>query len=71
MRLGVASVTWKNKFYDSLLSASASVSNDCILFSCGDFSGHVVLVVAGCEGSYGAFGFGHRNTKGERVLEYP
>ena len=57
--------------FESLLSTSTGVSNDCILFSWGDFNGHVVLVVAGYEGLYVAFGFGDRNARGERVVEYP
>ena len=31
--------------WESLLSTSTNLSNDCILFSWGDFNGHVVLVV--------------------------
>lgn len=57
--------------WESLLSTSTNLSNDCILFSWGDFNGHVVLVVAGYEGLYGAFGFGDRNARDERVFEYP
>ena len=55
----------KDKLYETLLSASANVGNDCILFSLGDINGHVGQLPAGYYGLYGGFCFGDRNNEGE------
>ena len=60
----------KTKFYDDLLAISARIEGNCVLFPCGDFSGHIGTNAAGYDGVHGGYGFGDRNMDGERLLEF-
>lgn len=59
-----------DKLYKTLLSGSANVRDDCILFSLGNINGHVDQLRAGYYGLYGGFCFGDRNAEGEWIVEY-
>ena len=61
--------TIKDAFYDLLCSAVNKVSGETLVI-CGDFNGHVGKVANGYEGVHGGHGYGLRNTKGERILEF-
>ena len=60
----------KTKFYDDLLAISARIEGNCVLFPCGDFSGHIGTNAAGYDGVHGGYGFGDRDMDGERLLEF-
>ena len=60
----------KDKFYDELREAVTKLGKSEIVFPCGDWNGHIGRSAMGYEGVHGGFGYGERNTEGERLLEY-
>ena len=57
-------------FYDEMASEWDLGSSGEIIFSLGDFNGHVGKFVEGFEGVHGGNGIGKRNAEGRRLLEF-
>ena len=60
----------KDSFYDDLRSIIANLGEEEIVIPCGDWNGHIGQVAAGYENTHGGYGYGERNTEGERILEF-
>lgn len=58
----------KDKFYEQLSLEMLNVHGKCVVM--GDFNGHVGKKKDGYEGVHGGHGFGHRNSEGERILDF-
>ena len=61
---------YKDIFYDELLAVVSKLGEKEIVLVAGDLNGHVVKLARGYEGVHGGFGYGTRNTEGERILEF-
>ena len=57
-------------FYDEMASEWDLGSSSEIIFSLGDFNGHVGKFAEGFEGVHGGNGIGKRNAEGRRLLEF-
>ncbi len=62
--------TEKEQFYDDLLSMMTKLDNQDVIVPCGDWNGHIGMNADGYEGVHGGYGYGDRNTDGERLLEF-
>ena len=60
----------KYDFYEKSLQLASSVDEKDILLVTGDLNGHVGKLQDVYEGFHGGFGYGSRNTEGERILEF-
>ena len=60
----------KDLFYENLQWTLTKISASEILFVCRDFNGHIGKNRDGYEGVHGGRGFGRRNLKGGRILEF-
>ena len=62
--------SFKDTFYENLLSVVSKLPDKEIVIPCGDWNGHIGRTAAGYEGVHGGFGYGDRNLEGERILEF-
>ena len=60
----------KDKFYDLLNSVLSKIPPSEVLIPGGDWNGHVGSTADGFEGVHGGFGYGVRNSDGDRILEF-
>jgi hypothetical protein len=60
----------KDTFYEQLREVVSKVPGKEFLIPCGDWNGHIGKAAAGYEEVHGGYGFGVRNTEGERILEF-
>ena len=60
----------KDRFYDQLQSVIAALPASEIKIVLGDWNGHVGTDAGAYGDAHGGFGYGTRNTEGERVLEF-
>ena len=60
----------KNSFYDDIADEWDLGTSSEIIFSLGDFNGHVGKSIDGFEGVHGGNGIGKRNLEGRRLLEF-
>ena len=56
--------------YDELQKCISKLTFSEILIPLGDWNGHVVEKAGGFENVHGGFGYGTRNSEGERILEF-
>ena len=60
----------KTMFYDELQKCISKVPSSEIFIPLGDWNGHVGEKADGFEDVHGGFGYGTRNSEGERILEF-
>ena len=63
----------KDAFYDDLLPVVSNMGDKELVIVTGDLNGHVgntADMKVGYEGVHGGFGYGNRNSEGERILEF-
>ena len=62
----------KDQFFDQLRAVTAKIPSSELLFTCGDFNGHVGRAATGYGEVHGGMGFGRMepDVEGERILEY-
>ena len=60
----------KVQFFDEMAREWDVGRSSEIIFSLGDFNGHVGRFVEGFEGVHGGYGIGKRNAEGRRLLEF-
>lgn len=60
----------KESFYADLVLLTSKIDQKEIIILGGDLNGHVGKTSSGYEDAHGGFGYGVRNTEGERILEF-
>ncbi|MBJ5584704.1 hypothetical protein JGG81_25215, partial [Salmonella enterica subsp. enterica serovar Typhimurium] len=60
----------KDEFWDKLIAMVSGIPDREMVVIAGDLNGHVGVKSDGYEGIHGGFGFGLRNSEGERILEF-
>ena len=60
----------KDRFYDQLNSVIARIPTKEVLIPGGDWNGHVGSTADGFKQVHGGFGYGERNSEGDRLLDF-
>ena len=60
----------KDAFYDCMQTAISKLPDKEIAIPCGDWKGYVGRKAAEYESVHGGYGYGERNSEGDRVLDF-